>query len=62
LPEAFGAGLQLRAHEIACALPFKEGPLWTVKVGQLGTPTEHFPPPQTRTVTTARFAGDFVPV
>jgi hypothetical protein len=32
-------------------------PAWTVKVGQLGTPTEHFPPPQTHTVTTAWFAG-----
>jgi hypothetical protein len=36
-------------------------PVWTVKVGQLGTPSEHFPPPQTRTVTTAWFAGDAVP-
>jgi hypothetical protein len=31
---------------------------WTVKVGQLGSPNEHFPPPQTRTVTTAWFVGD----
>jgi hypothetical protein len=31
---------------------------WTVKVGQLGLPNEPFPPPQTRTVTTAWFAGD----
>jgi hypothetical protein len=30
---------------------------WTVKVGQLGLPGEHFPPPQTRTVSTAWFAG-----
>lgn len=37
-------------------------PVWTVKVGQLGTPTAQFPPPQTHTVTTAWFAGDFVPV
>lgn len=36
-------------------------PVWTVKVGQLGTPSEHFPPPQARTVTTAWFAGDIVP-
>jgi hypothetical protein len=36
-------------------------PAWTVEVGQLGAPTAHFPPPQTRTVTTAWFAGDFMP-
>jgi hypothetical protein len=36
-------------------------PAWTVKVGQLGTPTEHFPPPQTHTVTTAWFAGRSLP-
>lgn len=30
---------------------------WTVKVGQLGTPDQHFPPPQTHAVTTAWFAG-----
>jgi hypothetical protein len=36
-------------------------PAWTVKVGQLGTPSEHFPPPQTRTVTTVWFAGNSVP-
>jgi hypothetical protein len=34
---------------------------WTVKTGQLGMPTEHFPPPQTRTVTTAWFAGGSPP-
>jgi hypothetical protein len=32
-------------------------PVWTVKVGQLGAPTSHFPPPQTRAVTSAWFAG-----
>jgi hypothetical protein len=32
-------------------------PGWTVKVGQLGTPGEHFPPPQTATVSTAWLAG-----
>jgi hypothetical protein len=37
-------------------------PVWTVKTGQLGSPTADFPPPQTHTVTTAWFAGDFVPV
>jgi hypothetical protein len=37
-------------------------PAWTVKIGQLGSPTADFPPPQTHTVTTAWFAGDFVPV
>jgi hypothetical protein len=36
-------------------------PVWTVKVGLLGSPTADFPPPQTHTVTTAWFAGDFVP-
>jgi hypothetical protein len=36
-------------------------PAWTVKIGELGTPTEHFPPPQTHTVTTAWFAGDSLP-
>ncbi|MGH3596262.1 MAG: hypothetical protein ACRDUT_09910 [Mycobacterium sp.] len=34
-------------------------PLWTVKIGQLGSATANFPPPQTHTVTTAWFAGDF---
>jgi len=36
----------------------RSAPTWTVKVGQLGTPTTHFPPPQIRAVTTAWFAGD----
>lgn len=31
--------------------------LWTVKVGELGEPGQHFPPPQTRSVRTAWFAG-----
>jgi hypothetical protein len=30
---------------------------WTVKVGQLGAPDAVLPPPQTRTVTEAWFAG-----
>jgi hypothetical protein len=34
----------------------RSAPVWTVKVGQLGTPTTS--PPQTRVVTTAWFAGD----
>jgi serine/threonine protein kinase len=33
-------------------------PVWTVKVGQVGGQTSHFPPPRTRTVTTAWFAGN----
>jgi hypothetical protein len=33
-------------------------PVWTVKVGQLGTPTTRFPPPRTRAVTSAWFAGN----
>lgn len=32
--------------------------VWTVKVGQLGAPGAHLPPPQTRTVTAVWFAGD----
>ncbi len=36
----------------------RSAPAWTVKVGQLGTPTTHFSPPQIRAVTTAWFAGD----
>jgi len=33
-------------------------PQWTVKVGPLGLPGQHFEPPQTRAVTTAWFAGN----
>ena len=33
-------------------------PQWTVKVGQLGRPDEHFAPPQTHGVTSAWFAGN----
>lgn len=36
----------------------RSAPLWTVKVGQLVTPSA---PPQTHPVTTAWFAGDFGP-
>jgi hypothetical protein len=36
----------------------RSAPVWTVKVGQLGTPGTHLPPPQTRAVTTVWFAGD----
>jgi hypothetical protein len=36
-------------------------PLWTVKIGQLGSVTVDSSPPQTHTVTTGWFAGDFVP-
>jgi hypothetical protein len=35
----------------------RSAPVWTVKVGQLGTPTTRFSPPQTRAVTTVWFAG-----
>ncbi|OMC48387.1 hypothetical protein [Mycobacterium sp. IS-1264] len=31
---------------------------WTVKVGELGAPGAHFPPPETRAVTSAWFAGN----
>jgi serine/threonine-protein kinase len=33
-------------------------PLWTVKIGPLGSTDEHFPPPEIHTVTTAYFAGN----
>ncbi len=36
----------------------RSSPVWTVKVGQLGTPTTHFPPPQTRMVGVVWFAGN----
>jgi hypothetical protein len=36
----------------------RSAPVWTVKVGQLGTQTTHFPSPQTRAVTSAWFAGN----
>jgi hypothetical protein len=39
----------------------RSSPLWTIKVGELGAPSTHFPPPETRTVTTAWFVGDSVP-
>lgn len=35
----------------------RSSPVWTVKVGRLGAPDAVFPPPQTRTVTEAWFAG-----
>ncbi len=36
----------------------RSGPLWTVKVGPLGVPgNDSFPPPRTRAVTAAWFAG-----
>lgn len=39
----------------------RSAPTWTVKVGQLGAPGEHFPPPQTRAVTAVWFAGNATP-
>lgn len=39
----------------------RSGPVWTVKVGQLGAPGGRFPPPQTHAVTSAWFAGDRIP-
>jgi hypothetical protein len=39
----------------------RSGAAWTVKVGQLGSPDAHFPPPQTHAVTSAWFAGDRMP-
>ncbi|HWF30036.1 MAG TPA: hypothetical protein VG327_16985 [Mycobacterium sp.] len=61
---AYGCG-ELGANPAVLCLPRQDAgscidrsaPVWTVKVGQLGTPTAHFPPPQTRSVTSAWFAG-----
>ncbi|HEV7360710.1 MAG TPA: hypothetical protein VGN92_06410 [Mycobacterium sp.] len=39
----------------------RTGPVWTVKVGQLGAANPHFPPPQTHAVVNAWFAGDRIP-
>jgi hypothetical protein len=39
----------------------RSGAVWTVKVGQLGSPDAHFPPPQTHAVVSAWFAGDRMP-
>ncbi len=39
----------------------RSGPVWRVKVGQLGAPDTHFPPPQTHAVASAWFAGDRIP-
>jgi hypothetical protein len=36
----------------------RSAPAWSVKVGQLGTPESHFPPPQSRAVTSVWFAGN----
>lgn len=36
----------------------RSAPAWTVRVGPLGTPETHFPPPETRAVTSAWFAGN----
>ncbi|MFY2860690.1 hypothetical protein ACOJVU_13120 [Mycobacterium sp. THU-M104] len=35
----------------------RSAPVWVVKVGQVGTSSTPFPPPQTRAVTTVWFAG-----
>lgn len=39
----------------------RSGAVWTVKVGQLGAPDAHFPPPQTHAVASAWLAGDRIP-
>ena len=39
----------------------RSGPVWMVKVGQLGAPGAHFPPPQVHAVVSAWFAGDRIP-
>ena len=38
--------------------PDRSQPLWTAKIGPLGGSNNHFPPPETHTVTTAWFAGN----
>ena len=39
----------------------RSGSVWTVKVGQLGAPDAHFPPPQTHAVASAWLGGDRIP-
>jgi hypothetical protein len=55
------AVLVLPSHGATAAID-RSMSAWTVKIGQLGSPTANLPPPQTHRVTTAWFAGDFAPV
>jgi len=61
---AYGCGtgnpvvlVEQSAHSSLSAID-QSKPLWTVKVGSLGAGDAHLPPPQTRIVTTAWFAGN----
>ena len=56
-PSANLAVLCLPRQDIGTCID-RSAPAWTVKVGQLGTPTGHFPPPQSRAVTSVWFAGN----
>lgn len=66
---AYGCGKDFGSNPAVLCLPSqaqgscidRSGAAWTVKVGQLGAPGAHFPPPQTRAVTEAWFAGDRIP-
>lgn len=53
----YGCGIDALLAVDANAAIDRSQPLWTVKVGQVGGQTSHFPPPQTHTVVTAWFAG-----
>ncbi len=62
---AYGCGVGGGANPAVLCLPSqgscnsidRSSAVWTVKVGQLGPPGAHLPPPQTRAVTEAWFAG-----
>jgi hypothetical protein len=61
----YGCGPSFNSHPAVLWLPSqgegtcidRSGPVWTVKLGQLGAPGAALPPPQTRAVTEAWFAG-----
>jgi hypothetical protein len=64
---AYGCGNSFGSNPAVLCLPNQQDCIdrsaaaWTVKVGPLGAPDAHFPPPQTRTVSEAWFAGDRIP-
>lgn len=64
---AYGCGKSFGSNPAVLCPPNQQscidrsGPAWSVKVGPLGAPDAHFPPPQTRTVSEAWFAGDRIP-
>jgi hypothetical protein len=61
-PATSNLAVLVQPSQGAAAAIDRSMPVWTVKVGPLGSPTADFPPPQTHTVASAWFAGDFVPV